>query len=187
MNAPTPAQGVLLIDGAQFADAHAWLYQHYAQDSPRALLKGTPYEPIAGSGPFVLNASQGSAAFNAWWSGSNLQRGVWLSTSRNLVELVPILRRRLRIFDEQGDEFWLRLADGHALARSWLTEAQWPAGFWFGIESVWLRHAGRAVCAWTNDHPEHDAAPADLDMTAQFTLSTRLLDALSQSAQEPKA
>lgn len=182
MTGVPPNKGVLLLDGAQYEDAFNWLHQHYGSDNPWPLFKGTPYEPIAGAGPFVLDASFGSAAFTAWRDGDDLLRGVWLASPKSAWQLLPILQRRLRIFDEQKREFWLRLADGPVLNRARLAGAQWPAGFWYGVDSVWLRPDDAPVCAWTNDAPERDVAPADKGLAAQITLPDALLHALSLPA-----
>lgn len=182
MTSVIPEKGLLLIDGAQYDVAVDWLYERYGSDNPQSLFKGTPYESIADAGPFLLNASFGDAAYNAWWGGVDLQRGVWLASLKSANQLLPILQRRLRIFDEQQREFWLRLADGPALNRAWLAGVQWPAGFWYGVDSVWLRHADSAVCAWENQRPEYDAVPADDGLTAQITLPEPLLQALSLPA-----
>ncbi|MND69958.1 hypothetical protein D3C80_614540 [compost metagenome] len=182
MTSMPPTKGLLLLDGAQYDDAFDCLNQHYGSDNPRPLFKGTPYEPIAGAGPFLLDASFGSAAYSAWWGGGDLQRGVWLATVKSAHQLLPILQRRLRIFDEQQGEYWLRLADGPVLNRAHLAGAQWPAGFWFGVDSVWLRHNGASVCAWTNEAPERDVAPADKGLAAQITLPNALMHALSLPA-----
>ncbi|MNJ52411.1 hypothetical protein D3C77_477450 [compost metagenome] len=182
MTSMPPNKGLLLVDGAQYDDAFNWLNQHYGSDNPLPLFKGTPYEPITGAGPFLLNASPGSAAHTAWWGGADLQRGVWLASQKSAWQLLPFLQRRLRILDEQQREFWLRLADGPALNRARLAGAQWPAGFWCGVESAWLRHGGTSVCAWTNEAPERDAAPADKGLTAQITLPDALMHALSLPA-----
>lgn len=182
MTSIPPKNGLLLLDGAQYDDAFDWLSEHYGLDNPLPLFKGTPYEPIAGAGPFLLSASFGNAAHTAWWSGSDLQRGVWLASVGSSSQLLPILQRRLRIFDEQQREFWLRLADGPALNRARLAGAQWPAGFWFGVQSVWLRHGGAPVCAWTNEAPERDCAGADKGLAAQITLCEALMHALSLPA-----
>lgn len=179
MTSMIPKKGLLLLDGAQYDDAFDWLNEHYGSDSPLSLFKGTAYEPIAGAGPFLLNAAFGSAAYTAWWDDGDLQRGVWLGSLKSAHQLLPILQRRLRIFDEQRREFWLRLADGPALNRARLAGAQWPAGFWCGVENVWLRQSGAPVCAWTNDTPERDSAMADTGLAAQISLPDALLHALS--------
>lgn len=178
----TPNKGLLLLDGAQYDDAIDWLNEHYGPDNPQSLFKGTPYESIAGAGPFLLNASFGDAAYSGWWGGGDLQRGVWLASLKSANQLLPILQHRLRVFDEQQGEYWLRLADGPALSRAWLAGAQWPAGFWSGVDSVWLRHADSAVCAWKNEGPEYDLAPANSGLAAQITLSELLLQALNLPA-----
>lgn len=177
-----PEKGLLLLDGAQFDDAIDWLNTHYGADHPQALFQGTSYEPIAAAGPFILNASRGDAAYSAWWGGSDLQKGVWLGTPMCLAQVLAILQRRLRIHDQQQVEFWLRLADGPALTRAWLAGAQWPTGFWHGVDNVWLHHGGAAVCAWENETPEYDAAPSEQGLAAQITLSDSLLRALSLPA-----
>ena len=182
MTSMPPQKGLLLLDGAQNDDAVDWLNEHYGANNPVALFKGTPYEPIAGAGPFLLNASFGSAAYTQWWGGGDLQRGVWLASLKSANQLRPILQRRLRIFDEQRRECWLRLADGPALNRARLAGAQWPAGFWCGVDSVWLRHGGASVCAWTNETPERDSAMADKGLAAQIILPNALLHALSLPA-----
>lgn len=178
----TPNKGLLLLDGAQYDNAMDWLHEHYGPDNPQSLFKGTPYEPIAAAGPFLLNASLGSAAYAAWWGGGDLQRGVWLASLKSAHQLLPILQRRLRIVDAHQREFWLRLADGPVLRRAWLAGAQWPAGFWHGVDSVWLRQGGAAACAWENEVPEHDSAPANNGLAAQITLPEPLLQALSLPA-----
>lgn len=182
MNRTIADQGLLLVDGAHYDDAWDWLHQHYGQDQPLSLFQGTAYEPIAAAGPFILNASVGSATYAAWWRGSDLQRGVWLATGERARALLPSLQRRLRIFDEQQREFWLRLADGDALNRARLAGAQWPAGFWHGVDSIWLRQDGEAVCAWENPAPQLDAASADKGLVAHITLSPPLLHTLSLPA-----
>ena len=182
MIASTPETGLLLLDGAQFDDATDWLLQHYGNDQPQSLFKGTAYEPIASAGPFILNASRGDAAHSAWWSGSDLQQGVWLGCEKSARQMLPILQRRLRIFDERKHDFWLRLADGPALGRAWMAGAQWPAGFWHGVDSLWLRQGGTAVCAWVNQTLKLDCAQADKGLAAQITLPDALLHALSLPA-----
>ncbi|MFJ7797387.1 DUF4123 domain-containing protein [Pseudomonas sp. NPDC096950] len=182
MTPATPNKGLLVLDGAHYESAIDWLHEHYGPDHPQSLFKGTAYEPICAAGPFLLNASPGSATYAAWWGGSDLQHGVWLATTQSPRQLLPILQRRLRVFDEQQREFWLRLADGSVLSRAWLVDAQWPAGFWHGVDSVWLRHGNAAVCAWENEAPEYDAAPANKGLAAQITLPEPLLHALNLPA-----
>ncbi|WP_442114089.1 DUF4123 domain-containing protein [Pseudomonas sp. NUPR-001] len=182
MTLTIPDKGLLLLDGAQYDDAVHWLSQHYGSDNPWPLFNGTFYEAIAGSGPFLLDASRGSASHRAWWGGDDLQHGVWLASGQSARQLRAILQRRLRVFDEQQGEYWLRLADGAVLDRARLAGAHWPAGFWYGVDSVWLRHDGVSVCAWNNDAPERDAAPADKGLTAQITLPDALMHALSLPA-----
>ena len=179
MTPDAPNKGLLLLDGAQYEDAIDWLHQHYGADAPQSLFKKTAYEPIGAAGPFLLNASTGSAAYAAWWGGSDLQHGVWLASPLSAQQLLPILQRRLRVLDEQQRELWLRLADGSVLRRAWLASMQWPTGFWFGVESVWLRHANAPICAWENQAPEFDSAPANKGLVAQITLPEALLHALS--------
>ncbi|MEX5688220.1 DUF4123 domain-containing protein [Pseudomonas silesiensis] len=186
MTSVTPEKGLLLLDGARYEDAIDWLYQHYGSDNPQSLFKGTAYESICAAGPFLLDASLGSAAYTAWWGGSDLQHGVWLASTKNAQKLLPTLQRRLRIFDEQQRELWLRLADGAVLNRAWLAGAQWPTGFWFGVDSVWLRHGNEQVCAWENEAPEYDSAPANKGLAAQITLPELLLQALSLPANPEK-
>lgn len=186
MTSVNPNQGLLLLDGARYENAMDWLYEHYGADNPQSLFKASAYEPIGAAGPFLLNASLGSAAYAAWWGGSELQHGVWLGSAKSARQLLPILQRRLRIFDEQQQALWLRLADGAVLRRAWLAGAQWPAGFWHGVDSVWLRHGNAPVCAWENETPEHDAAPANKGLAAQITLPEPLLHLLSlPAAPEP--
>ena len=182
MTSMPPDNGFLLLDGAQYDDAFDWLNEHYGPDNPRPLLKGTAYEAIAGAGPFLLDASLGCASHAAWWGGHDLQRGVWLASPESAQHLLQVLQRRLRILDEQQREFWLRLADGPVLDRARLAGAQWPAGFWSGVGSVWLRCDGVAVCAWTNEMPTRDCALADSGLAAQITLPDALLQALSLPA-----
>lgn len=186
MTPVVPKKGLLLLDGAQYEGAIDWLNEHYAADSPQPLFKGTAYEPISAAGPFLLNASIGSAAYAAWWGDTDLQHGVWLASPLSIQQLLPILQRRLRIFDEDQRELWLRLADGSVLRRAWLADMQWPAGFWFGVESVWLRHGNEPVCAWENEAPEFDSAPANKGLAAQITLPEPLLQALSLPAHPEK-
>lgn len=182
MTPDVPSNGLLLLDGAQYEDAIDWLHQHYGADAPQSLFKGTAYEPIGAARPFLLNASTGSAAYAAWWGGTDLQHGVWLSTPLSAQQLLPILQRRLRIFDQHQRELWLRLADGLVLRRAWLAGVQWPTGFWFGVESVWLRQGNESVCAWKNQSPETDSAPSNKGLAAQITLPEALLRALSLPA-----
>lgn len=182
MKSESPNKGLLLIDGSQYKDGTGWLHEHYGPDHPQSLFNRTAYEPISACGPFLLNASIGSATHTAWWSGADLQHGVWLATSKTTQQLLSIMQRRLRIVDEQQQEFWLRLADGPALTRAWMASAQWPKGFWFGVDSVWLRHGNGPVCAWENQHPEYDSAPEEKALVAQITLSESLLLALSLPA-----
>ncbi|MNL46890.1 hypothetical protein D3C87_1696390 [compost metagenome] len=111
---------------------------------------------------------------------------MWLASTKNAQKLLPTLQRRLRIFDEQQRELWLRLADGAVLNRAWLAGAQWPTGFWFGVDSVWLRHGNEQVCAWENEAPEYDSAPANKGLAAQITLPELLLQALSLPANPEK-
>lgn len=186
MTPAIPNKGLLLLDGAEYEDAIDWLNQHYGADAPQSLFKATAYEAISAAGPFLLNASLGNAAHAAWWSGADLQHGVWLASPMCVQQLLPILQRRLRIFDEHQRELWLRLGDGSALHRAWLADAQWPTGFWFGVESVWLRDGNAPVCAWENLAPDVDSAPANKGLAAQITLPELLLHALSLPANPEK-
>lgn len=180
-----PGKGLLLVDGARYENATDWLHEHYGQDQPIALFNGTAYEPISAAGPFLLNASVGSSAYAAW-SGADLQQGVWMASAQSARHLLPILQRRLRVFDKQQQEFWLRLADSAVLRRAFLADARWPAGFWHGVDSVWLWHGNAPVCAWENAAPEFDAAPANQGLAAQITLPELLMQALSLSANPEK-
>ena len=178
MSAPS-GKGALLIDGARYEDAFAWLYQNFPDQQPLPLLQGTPYEPIADAGPILLDAPVGSSIYEAWRSGQSILGGVWLQSDAKASELSFILQRRLRIFTPERRELWLRLGDARPLYRAWQAEAQWPEGFWHKIHAVWLKHESRIVQAWGNEHPDKDSAPANTGLTAQLMLDWPLLEALA--------
>lgn len=171
--------GALLLDGAQYEDAFAWLYQHYPNHQPLPLLAGTAYEQISDAGPILIDAPVGSPAYVAWSQGGDLCSALWLETDTRAEELVSILQRRLRIFAPDGREVWLRLGDGRSLRHAWLGGAQWPSGFWYGISRIWLRHQKAIICAWHNHEPKYDMAPAETGITAQITLDWPVLQALA--------
>jgi hypothetical protein len=181
------SQGFLLIDGARFDDALKWLPKNYPGHRFMPLLQATPYAPIAEAGPILLDALSDSTARNDWLQGdANLNDAVWLQTQKPMVEIFKLLQRRTRIYSPDRQEYWLRLADGLPLRQAWLSGASWPAGFWFGIESVWLRHEGKVQLAWTNNFPDLDSAPADTGIDAQIVLDWPLLQALATDTDTPQ-
>lgn len=180
MSAPMPAgDGFILLDGARYESATAWLYQRFPGHQPIPLLLGTAYEPIADAGAILLDAPAGSGAYEAWRYGGEIKDALWLESNASMDELHRMLQRRLRIFTPQHRELWLRLADARPLYQAWLRGAQWPEGFWYRISRIWLHHEGTTVCAWQNEQPENDGAPAELGLVAQMTLDWRLLEALA--------
>lgn len=179
----TATRGVLLVDGARYESAFTWLYEHYAKHSILPLLSGTDYEPIAEAGPILIDAPLGSPARNAWQNGVDMQSAIWLESDASDTDLWAILQRRLRILAPDGREYWLRIADTQPLFRAWSNGAQWPDGFWYRIERVWLQHKGQTFCAWHNQNPHHDAAPLNTGIDAQLTLDWPLLEALTRSAE----
>jgi|SRR5450830_121474 len=177
--------GFLLIEGVCFDAARAWFRQHYPGHQAVSLLANTPYSSIADAGPFLLEALPGSPLRFDWWQGdSTLGRGIWLSSRLTPAKLFVSLQRRLKVHGAQGREYWLRLGDAGALRRTWESHAPWPAGFWHGVDSVWLRHQGAPLCAWKNTAPEQDAAPANIGLAAQIVLPDALLCALSGGSEE---
>lgn len=176
---PTFGNGALLLDGARHENATAWLYKHLPGHQPWPLLVGTAYEPIADAGPILLEAPFGSPPYEAWKHGSEIMDGVWLESDASISTLLNVLRRRLRIFTPDGNELWLRLGDGRPLYHAWQSGAQWPEGFWHRIDGVWLRGGATAFCAWRNERPQHDLAPAEPSLSAQLTLDWPLLRALA--------
>lgn len=182
MNSPAN-RGVLLVDGARYEEAFTWLYERYAEHSILPLLSGTDYEPIAEAGPILIDAPQGSTPHHAWRSGTDMQSAIWLESERSAEELWAMLQRRLRILAPDGREYWLRIADAQPLYQAWSDGAQWPDGFWHGVERVWLLHQGNIFCAWHNRSPQHDAAPLNTGIDAQLTLDWPLLEALARTAE----
>jgi len=181
MSAPMPnGNGAILLDGARYESATAWLYQCFPSHQPRPLLLGTAYEPIADAGPILLDAPVGSMAYDAWRHGTEIKDGLWLESDASMDDLQHILQRRLRIFTPEHRELWLRLGDARPLYQAWQLEGQWPVGFWHRISRIWLHHEGTIFCAWQNEQPEKDGAPAELDLAAQMTLDWRLLEALAE-------
>lgn len=179
MTVPDTGNGAVLLDGARYENAFAWLYQHFPDIQPRPLLLGTPYEPIADAGPILLVAPTGSPAYEAWRSGDLILDGIWLESAAAADDLYRILQRRVRVFAPDRRELWLRLGDARPLHRAWLAKAQWPDGFWHRIQGIWLRHQASIVCAWHNDQAQVDLAPADQGIAAQLTLDWPLLEALA--------
>lgn len=180
--------GALLFDGASRKNAPAWLSQTYPEHSLRPLLHGTEYKALADIGPMLLDAEEGSALHTAWLQGSSdLQHAVWLKTEVGLDRLRTSLMRRLRILSPDGREFWLRLADARPLLDAWRAQAQWPAGFWYGITEVWLRNQDGPFNAWSNDAPEFDCTIATRDMNAQIILDWPPLEALAQDKESTEA
>lgn len=181
------AQGYLLIDGTRFDDAVAWLARSYPGHRFMPLLQATAYAPIAEAGPIILDVPAGSAAQQAWLQGDeNLINGVWLQTQKPMIEVFKILQRRTKIYSPERKEYWLRLGDALPLRQAWLSGANWPPGFWFGIESVWLHHEKVVQRAWTNDLPSIDGAPADTGIDAQIVLDWPLLQALAPDTETPQ-
>ncbi|VXC12239.1 DUF4123 domain-containing protein [Pseudomonas sp. 9Ag] len=172
--------GFILLDGARYKHATAWLYQHFPSHQPTPLLLGTAYEAIADGGPILLDASVGSMAYEAWRHGAEIKDGLWLESTASMDDMQRILRRRLRVFTPEHGEFWLRLGDARPLFQAWQRGVQWPEGFWHRISRVWLHHEGKTFCAWQNEHPENDGAPAECGLAAQMTLDWRLLEALAE-------
>ena len=110
MSAPMPnGNGAILLDGARYESATAWLYQCFPSHQPRPLLLGTAYEPIADAGPILLDAPVGSMAYDAWRHGTEIKDGLWLESDASMDDLQHILQRRLRIFTPEHRELWLRL------------------------------------------------------------------------------
>ncbi|MFL9814258.1 DUF4123 domain-containing protein [Stutzerimonas sp. VN223-3] len=171
--------GALLLDGARYESATAWLYQSFPSHQPLPLLVGTAYEPIADAGPILLNAPVGSPAYEAWKHGDSIEDGVWLESDAPIDALQRILQNRLRICTPEHREFWLRLGDARPLYSAWQSGAKWPDGFWHRIQRIWLRHEHSTFCAWHNEHPEKNNVQADLGVAAQLTLDWPLLKALA--------
>lgn len=176
---PPGGKGAILLDGARYDNAMAWLYERYPSDQPLPLLAGTPYSPLADAGPILLPVAAGSSAFQAWWHGSDFCSALWLESQLGVDELFRTLQRRVRIFAPDKREFWLRFADARPMRNAWLAGARWPEGFWHGIDSVWLHHEHVPICAWHNRTPHLDCAPADTSLSAQVTLDWPLLEALA--------
>src|SRR3546814_10398262 len=81
MGAPTiTGNGAILLDGARYENATAWLYQTFPSHQPWPLLLNTPYEAIAEAGPILLDAPMGSPAYEAWKHGSGVKDSVWLES-----------------------------------------------------------------------------------------------------------
>lgn len=173
--------GALLMDGAAFDDAVKWIYREYTDVTPLLLLRGTDYEPIADAGTILVEAAIGSAIHRHWLSGTNeMANAVWLEIRAPIQTLFSSLQRRLRVLAPDGREFWLRLGMGASLCQAWREREQWPDGFWFGVDSVWLHHAGAVHCAWNNLAPEHDCTrPTANPLQAQIVLGWPLLQALA--------
>lgn len=148
MSAPMPnGNGAILLDGARYESATAWLYQCFPSHQPRPLLLGTAYEPIADAGPILLDAPVGSMAYDAWRHGTEIKDGLWLESDASMDDLQHILQRRLRIFTPEHRELWLRLGDARPLYQAWQRERKWPVGFWHRISRIWLHHEGTIFCA----------------------------------------
>lgn len=174
--------GFLLFDGASHKQALAWFYQTFPEHSPRPLLLGTPYAALAEVGPILLDASEHSALYNAWYRGNlELRYAVWLKSCLALQELYNTLQRRLRVLSPDGREFWLRLADARPLYNVWRADTPWPPGFWHGVREVWLHDGNAPLLAWSNVLPEQDNTVASETLNAQITLDWPLLEALANS------
>lgn len=174
------AYGAVLIDGAAFNNALAWLYQNYPSHQPHPLLAATPYQALKAVGPILIDAPTGSALQRDWFAGAGHMRdAVWMEAEVPIKQLSAALQRRLRIFSPDRREFWLRLADARPLRHAWKAGAQWPEGFWHGISSVWLHGNGPAQ-AWFNKDSKLDCAPRKQGLKAQLTLDWPLLEALTQ-------
>lgn len=180
MNTSSQGRGAVLLDGAHYENALAWLYQQYPDQQPLPLLIGTAYEPIADAGPILLNAPAGSPAYEDWRSGRQMEDALWLESDAATEQLWCILQRRLRILTPDHSELWLRLADARPLRRVYQAQEQWPEGFWHSIQGVWLRHEDTPICAWRNLNPQLDSAPLKQGIEAQLTLGWPLLEALME-------
>lgn len=177
------SRGYLMLDGSRYEQPLRWLYQNYPEHEPRFLLRHTSYADIAEFGPILVVTDEGSVLHEAWWRGeASLRSALWLESALPPEQLFKVLQRRLRIHAPDGREFWLRLGDSGPLRHAWLAGAQWPAGFWHGISSVWLQQDEVPVRAWCNETPEADCAPADNGLMAQITLDWALLEALTLNA-----
>lgn len=173
--------GALLMDGAMFDNAMQWLYGEYVHVTPLLLLRGTDYEAIAEAGPILIETSAGSSIYRHWQSGANgMADASWLESRVPVQTLFASLQRRLRILAPDRREFWLRLGLAEPLRQAWKAGLQWPEGFWFGVDSVWLHHAGSTHRAWNNPSPERDCTRLSGNpLEAQIALGWPLLQALS--------
>jgi len=179
------SHGIVLLDGALFDDSVTWLYQTFPSHQPLPLLTGTPYEAIADAGTILLEAWQGSPLQQAWWRGDErlADTTIWLETPLTAEQVFVHLQRRLRVQSPDHRSLWLRLGNGEALRHAWLAEAQWPTGFWHGVNSVWLHHQGTPRCAWSNEAPHLDCTDTGAN---EVTLDWLLLQALAQESDNPQ-
>jgi len=177
-------RGYVLLDGARFVDAIAWLYQWHPEHEPWPLLHGTAYQTIAEAGPILLEAPVGSSVYLAWASANGIQDALWLRSDLSVSALHNLLQRRLKVFGPDHREYWLRLGDARPMHHAWRQGAVWPEGFWAGVDQVWLEHDRQITLAWENAAPEADVAPRALGLVTQVVLDWALLEAL---AQQPEA
>lgn len=174
-------QGAILIDGAGLDNACAWLYENYPAHQPRPLLFDTDYAPLMNLGPILLDASQGSALYLDWSQGAEvLQHSVWLETIQPVDQVFSILQQRLQVSSPDGRTFWLRMADACALKKALDVGAKWPAGFWYGVASVWLLDGSKPIRAWVNEEPEFDCISRADSASNRIGLDWPLLEALTQ-------
>lgn len=174
-------QGAILIDGAGLDNACGWLYENYPAHQPLPLLFDTPYAPLMNVGPFLLEASPGSALYLDWAEGAKaLRHSVWLETIQPVEQIFSSLQQRLQVSSPDGRKLWLRMADARPLRQAWEVEAKWPAGFWYGVSSVWLLSNSGPSQAWVNEDPELDYVRSAAPANNPIVLSWPLLEALTQ-------
>ncbi|KKN94044.1 hypothetical protein LCGC14_0193080 [marine sediment metagenome] len=174
-------QGAILIDGAGLDNAFGWLYKNYPSHQPRPLLFDIPYVSLMHLGPILIDASEGSALYLAWTQGAEgLRNSVWLETIQPIDQIFSSLQQRLQVRSPDGRTLWLRMADARPLRKAWEVGAEWPAGFWYGISSVWLLSDGEPRLAWINEEPGLDCAPRADSANKQIMLDWPLLEALAQ-------
>ncbi|EPC01414.1 hypothetical protein L861_05085 [Litchfieldella anticariensis FP35 = DSM 16096] len=175
----------MMIDGKLNPQAMQSLYTQGMAEEVRPILLGTPYAPIAASGPLLARIGDDSQLHEHWRANESPALHAWcLNSSLPALSLVAHWRRRLLLQGPQGRRLWLRYADARVITRG-LAHAVFPRGFWHATTSLQLA-ANQGACSLL---PEPDwEEPSTPTMTPHFSLGEQqlaLLSPLSRTQEMP--
>lgn len=168
-----------MIDGKLNPKALATLYAPGMAEEAILLLKGTAYEPIAGSGPLLARVSKRSGLHALWQHDETPLRFAWQFTSAlPPYDVAAYWRRRLLFNAPMGRTLWLRYADRRVIARC-LHRRTFPEGFWQGVTSLQMSAHHPTVTLPDIKEPLAWEEPKQDELRAFFDLNERQLASLS--------